>query len=92
MPGTKKKGFADNTTIVLMVLFIVCLCWELYWFGKDQHVTFSEVFRRLNYNSGGLPFWGLLAFLLHACVPWPASFHNSEAYFKAWQSSPDLES
>lgn len=87
----KRRSAFDNVTLFTGVLLLLCFSWELANFATRSRVTYSEVFRRLNFQSGGLLFWGILAFLLHACIPFPASMHNEQAYIEAWGTSPDLQ-
>ena len=89
MPRT--RGVKENITYVFFGLIVVCFVWEVLMFATNQKATFSETLRRLNFATGGLVAWGLIALLLHATIPWPLTWHNREAYIAAWGSSPDLD-
>lgn len=86
-----KRDVKDNITLVLMGVVVLCVIWEIANFTKAPQHTFSEVFRRLNFQSGGLIFWFLLAFMLHATIAWPTEFHNRDDYIRKWGTTPDVE-
>ena len=89
--GGKPRSVYDNVTIGIMVLVCIGFLWEAYWLKRNQKVTFSEVFRRINFQSGGLIVWMALAFFMHSTVAWPIEWHSREAYEKKYGSPPDIE-
>jgi hypothetical protein len=90
MPTVHSRSVRDNITYALLAIVVLCFAWEVFAFAADKRATFSESLRRLNYQSGGLIVWMLIALILHATIPWPSSWHNREAYIAQWGSSPDI--